>query len=1299
MKEKIALTQKITDLCDKIINDIPEYPLDGQIVLVGVDGPTASGKTIFADHLSGAWNERRQKGSFVYRLDWALADRIARVKDLGVLKKGNSRFELEAELHMRLGELENFLKEVLIYNENFLKEKSCERPFKKSLEGLYSREDNGRLTGVCNVEIPPGSLIIVEGHYTLRSELHRFFDLNVLMLGNKKTLIERKIARVSGYRGAEDAESYFHFIDAPSFEHHLYRFGHNATHIIQNNDFLHPTLVPMGALNEWCGQHVAGELEESPDSQDLSHELDERLDQFFTASSLAPKIYRTIASVTLSKLGALDKQVSQKVRMSVNEQTAGLSEVIQHFIVNLNETCKSDLAGQEVELKFTNSLHNVYFRIFPISFALGLASDPFFSILVDIYEEKIEGSIVWKGGAIRLISNRGLDIIEENKSLQWSISKFDDLISQDLDPSEITLLSPTNFTIPPIFQDENYTLKITGKEELNISSSECFQMLSGGNLCWVARLSLQSEVEFFGQMCLLVGAQVVEIGNYLVALKSNNPNINRNFKHFAKSWMALENDCEDAARDKQEYDGLVITERSEIERIVGDDKFLKVLDTHIFLKEPLIQRGGDGDFEGVLRTIKTLLLSKNRLMRKRIVQFIQRQFGIIELPINKIWNSFENNKSTIPISDLTSMQPSIMAELYLWMSIRSLPSAILGANVYDISKDSLDAYGHLKAAINENMPVVLQASLNALGPCVDGGKTGYLQANNGASDLILAIQSSLRALFIKNGGAMPLYGIGLDHVDSRNDFPSGRARKFLEKSLATGLITHIVLDGSSLFKAKDSSIESLTDAYDMVSEYAATLAEGIDNMVLIDKEICGGELNYIGADELANVPDAAEMGLFVDRLKANFRKKKLGSFLRRPILFIGNVGTTHHSGDVGEVRSEVTGEWVDAVKKNLFVAAVLHGTTGSKAEVLKRALVGCKKVNIAGDFLKTYISALPKKIQNKVADLEPKEPKRALARLRDSIQGLSLSERENISESVYEHSRSVMQAINSPTLTNADKNFFRYSTYIFNELEIDEILNQIKSHFELHDSAEPVARENELNRLTAFSASLIEVPYGQEFISIVNLLMSAGIVNFHIDVGDGKLISRKFSGLAKLKKLQELNNDIAISTHLMVRDPHLTSEEHLGQNYIESYAKNGSSRIGIHLKSVSDVHQASRCFDEIRLHGSEPGIVIEVDEPFSGPMGELILKNDLRWVVVMGVRIGFGGQIFNAEVLQKIAAIKHFSDEQEMNICIEVDGGLTMGNIGVCRRAGADLLAGWSIIKPEDSMTLLEKLAKLKLYI
>jgi len=467
----------------------------------------------------------------------------------------------------------------------------------------------------------------------------------------------------------------------------------------------------------------------------------------------------------------------------------------------------------------------------------------------------------------------------------------------------------------------------------------------------------------------------------------------------------------------------------------------------------------------------------------------------------------------------------------------------------------------------------------------------------------------------------------------------------------------------------------------------------MEKSFLIEKEICGGELNYIGSSKLANIPDAREIKTFVDIVKKYFRQKKLGSYLRRPILFIGNVGTTHHSGDVGEVNPEITKNWVNAVKKDMFVSAVLHGTTGTASSVLMRATTGCKKVNVAGDFLHTYLTALPPKIRELISNENATEPKKALAFVRKEIEELTQQEKNNISESIFEHSRSLMQTIHSPSMTLSDINFFRYSPYVFDECEIAEIIRQIKTRFSENVSAEH-SHVNKTIPKGIFSASLIEVPYGEQFINIISELISCGVKNFHIDVGDGEFVTRQFSGLAKLKKLKQIYPTVEASVHFMVRDPHLKGEDNLTESYIESYAKNGCNRISIHINSVSNYNQVRSCFDQIRLHGSQPGIVLEVDEQFDSEVGQFVIDQNIKWIVVMGVRVGFGGQIFNTSSLQKIQMVRQFSDEHKLDIQIEVDGGLTKDNIRACLLAGSNYFAGWSIIKPDEKTTMGNKLSK-----
>ena len=93
----------------------------------------------------------------------------------------------------------------------------------------------------------------------------------------------------------------------------------------------------------------------------------------------------------------------------------------------------------------------------------------------------------------------------------------------------------------------------------------------------------------------------------------------------------------------------------------------------------------------------------------------------------------------------------------------------------------------------------------------------------------------------------------------------------------------------------------------------------------------------------------------------------------RPKLIIGNLGTTHHGYDNKTVKVETSEAWIKEIKKFGFVSAVLHGTSRSHPDTLKRSVVGCKKINVAGDFLQCIVSNLPEKLRTIVQSVNDQE--------------------------------------------------------------------------------------------------------------------------------------------------------------------------------------------------------------------------------------------------------------------------------------------------------------------------------------
>ena len=80
----------------------------------------------------------------------------------------------------------------------------------------------------------------------------------------------------------------------------------------------------------------------------------------------------------------------------------------------------------------------------------------------------------------------------------------------------------------------------------------------------------------------------------------------------------------------------------------------------------------------------------------------------------------------------------------------------------------------------------------------------------------------------------------------------------------------------------------------------------------------------------------------------------------------------------------------------------------------------------------------------------------------------------------------------------------------------------------------------------------------------------------------------------------------------------------------------------------------------------------------------------------MGVPIGYGGQLFQTPSLKKINYLRKMSIENKVDkFDIEIDGGLTFNNILDCLNSGANIFAGWSIIKDKKLSKVLSNFKQL----
>ena len=147
----IGCQNKILNL--KVVKDKITYAIKSKkIVCIGVDGPTASGKTVFAELLKTEIKKNSDKKIEIIPLDSLLIERSLREKSLQNIKKIGIPFEHEAEIHMDFSKLDKLLTLIKLTRSGLDNNQEI------ALNNLYSRDDQGRCTGQLKINLHHSSL-------------------------------------------------------------------------------------------------------------------------------------------------------------------------------------------------------------------------------------------------------------------------------------------------------------------------------------------------------------------------------------------------------------------------------------------------------------------------------------------------------------------------------------------------------------------------------------------------------------------------------------------------------------------------------------------------------------------------------------------------------------------------------------------------------------------------------------------------------------------------------------------------------------------------------------------------------------------------------------------------------------------------------------------------------------------------------------------------------------------------------------------------------------------------------------
>ncbi|MES2652100.1 MAG: ribulose-phosphate 3-epimerase [Bacteroidota bacterium] len=182
---------------------------------------------------------------------------------------------------------------------------------------------------------------------------------------------------------------------------------------------------------------------------------------------------------------------------------------------------------------------------------------------------------------------------------------------------------------------------------------------------------------------------------------------------------------------------------------------------------------------------------------------------------------------------------------------------------------------------------------------------------------------------------------------------------------------------------------------------------------------------------------------------------------------------------------------------------------------------------------------------------------------------------------------------------------------------------------------------------------------------------------FHIDVMDGVFVPNISFGFPVLNAVQK-HAKKPLDVHLMIVNP---------EKYIEEFAKSGAAIITVHYEACIHLH---RTIEMIKAVGCKAGVALNPHTPVN------VLKDvlaDLDMVLIMSVNPGFGGQKFIPQSLVKIAELRQMANTLNPELLIEVDGGVSIGNIKSLLEAGANaLVAGNAVFAAPDPIAMIASL-------
>lgn len=168
----------------------------------------------------------------------------------------------------------------------------------------------------------------------------------------------------------------------------------------------------------------------------------------------------------------------------------------------------------------------------------------------------------------------------------------------------------------------------------------------------------------------------------------------------------------------------------------------------------------------------------------------------------------------------------------------------------------------------------------------------------------------------------------------------------------------------------------------------------------------------------------------------------------------------------------------------------------------------------------------------------------------------------------------------------------------------------------------------------------------------------------HVDVMDGHFVPNITIGLPVVKSLAAVTR-LPLDAHLMISEP---------GRYAAQFVSAGAKMVSVHVEADPHLH---RTLMSIKSAGAQAGVVLNPSTPV-GAVEEILQFAD--YVLVMSVNPGFGGQQFIQHSVEKVRRLRQMITDRQLNVRIEIDGGIDQNNIETVVAAGAEIIVAGSAV-------------------